>query len=647
MFTIFKTRADHVIDFAAEELKKYLRMMMLQCPEIDIIYEPQAKTGFRLGLIEDFDLSMEATDLALDDEVYIDTDETGGILAGSNPRSVLFAVYRYLKLCGCRFFAPGVDGEYIPRKDITPQKYHHLADNRMRGYTIEGRPSMQNVLAYIDYHAKNELNTFGAYTPFVYMGRWYMHDQLEANREPEPVDADTVAQWHRAIECELLKRGQILTGGSHDTIPQVLGMNPADRELYRSGKLVPTDEMKDKMAMIDGVRDLYHKDIFNTNFCMSRPELRTKYVDVIVDLCKKNRHLKRVSCSLADLPRNHCECEECQKLYPTDFQVMILNEADERLTAEGLDTRLGFSTYVDQQFAPKQEKLKNPSRFNLSYPPISRTYAASITEDSVYPELQPYVRNAWKSPRSVEEGMAYFRKWQEVFPGNCTTYEYHFWVHQYRDPGMMAMSRRLYEDLRALKICKMTGIMEDGSNKSFFPNGFMSHVYAETLINRDIDFEEMKRDYYTHAYGEDWEKALAYFEKMSELFDHPFMCGDKSVDLSKSIFYDPARVKNFEAVKQLAQEGRLMSATHRPMPHNRMQAIHWQLMEYHAAWCELVATAMSAKCQGQDKESQKIWKRAVNEFSKHDVLLDPWFDMSLAAVSIARMVAAMQPIRDF
>lgn len=45
MFTIYKLRADHVIDFAAEELKKYLRMMMLQLPEIDIVYDPDAKTG--------------------------------------------------------------------------------------------------------------------------------------------------------------------------------------------------------------------------------------------------------------------------------------------------------------------------------------------------------------------------------------------------------------------------------------------------------------------------------------------------------------------------------------------------------------------------------------------------------------------------
>jgi len=646
MFTIYKLRADHVIDFAAEELKKYLRMMMVHLPEIDIVYDPDAKSGFRLGVMEDHGLANDVEDSVLDDLVYIDTDEQGGILAGSNTRSVLFAVYRFLRLNGCRFFAPGVDGEFIPRRDITPQKYRKVADHRMRCHTIEGRPSMQNVLAYIDYHAKQELNSFAPYTPFVYMARWYLHDQLEASREAEPVDFETVEQWHRVLECEAIKRGQILLGGSHETVPQVLGIDPKDRELYKKGILEPTEEMKSKMALLNGKRDLYRKDPFFTNFCMSRADLRTKYVDVVVADIKKNRHLMRFNCSLADLPRNHCECEECRKLYPTDFQVMILNELDERLTAEGIDTRIGFSTYVDQQFAPSRERIKNPSRFTISYPPISRSYASSITADSVFPEVEPYVRNAWKSPRSVEEGFAYFRKWQEIFPGDCITYEYHFWVHQYRDPGLMAMSRRIYEDIRALKLLGMSGLNEDGSNKSFFPHAFMSYVFAEALVNRDVDYEELKKDYFTHAYGEDWEAALSYFDRMTELFDHAYMRGDKPTAADQTIYYDPARAEKFDAVHTLAEEGRSLSAAHKLMPH-RIQAIHWQLMKFHARWCELLADAMKEKCLGNDEQAKVVWKKAVAEFGENDIFLDPWFDMSQAVVSYNRIMSAVRPIADF
>ena len=128
MYQIKKMRSNHVIDFAAEELKKYLRMMMPESGDITITYEPSAEDGFRLGFAEDFGLTFEEVDdPVLDDVVHIETDTQGGILTGSNPRSVLFAVYRFLKENGCRWLFPGVDGEYIPIKDIEPTTYHHLA----------------------------------------------------------------------------------------------------------------------------------------------------------------------------------------------------------------------------------------------------------------------------------------------------------------------------------------------------------------------------------------------------------------------------------------------------------------------------------------------------------------------------------------
>ena len=50
MLQIKKMRADHVIDFAAEELKKYLRMMMPHQDEIDIFYDPNATDAWLNGL---------------------------------------------------------------------------------------------------------------------------------------------------------------------------------------------------------------------------------------------------------------------------------------------------------------------------------------------------------------------------------------------------------------------------------------------------------------------------------------------------------------------------------------------------------------------------------------------------------------------
>ena len=68
---IYKMRPEHTIDFAAEELKKYLRMMMPEKGDIPIESKADAKEGFRLGLLSDFGLPCECKDPFLDDIIHI------------------------------------------------------------------------------------------------------------------------------------------------------------------------------------------------------------------------------------------------------------------------------------------------------------------------------------------------------------------------------------------------------------------------------------------------------------------------------------------------------------------------------------------------------------------------------------------------
>ena len=81
MLTINKISSASAIDYAAEELRKYLRMMMPHSGRVIINYAPEAKSGFRLGLMQDFGLDVsDAEDTELDDIIYIDTDREGGII---------------------------------------------------------------------------------------------------------------------------------------------------------------------------------------------------------------------------------------------------------------------------------------------------------------------------------------------------------------------------------------------------------------------------------------------------------------------------------------------------------------------------------------------------------------------------------------
>ena len=637
MFQIKKLRADHVLDFAAEELKKYLRMMMPHCGEIDISYEPEAAAGFRLGLLEDFGLTFEGEDPVLDDVIHVDTDDRGGILAGSNMRSVLFAVYRLLRENGCRWLYPGVDGEYIPVKEIEPVRYHKLADHRFRGFCNEGAEFQQAMLETVDFYAKLELNVYMLEfdIPHIYYDRYYSHPFNTENRFPEPVSHQQILQWKRQCEAEIAKRGLQFHDMGHGWTAEPFGLSSVDG--WNASDQPVTPEQRECLAMLGGVRELCGGVALNTNLCMSKAYVRTTMAKSIVEYAKNHKNVDYLHIWLADSKRNHCECEQCRKARPSDFYMMIMNEVDELLTQEGLDTRIVFIAYVDTMFAPKTVTIRNPERFSLLYAPITRSYCSSIQPDSIIPKTPEYKRNQWDIPKSAEENVAFLRDWQENWKGNGFSYEYHFWKHQCNDPSGLYIARRIYEDIRSLKTMGLRGYVEDGSQRSFFPNGFAVYVYAETLMDRDCDFDKVMEDYFSHAYGESWRQVLAVFQKLRNALDFPYMAGEGTAQPGGH--YDPARVDILKTVEQIAQEENAIAMGHRNMPY-RAQTVSMRLLRRHGEYIRGIAGFMVLKAQGKDAQSLESLEAFRIRFGAYEVELERYFDHFLAFRHFRQIVDA-------
>ncbi len=640
MLKINKIRADHVIDFAAEELKKYLRMMMPECDEIDICYAPGAKDGFRLGLLEDFGLPNEAEDTLLDDVIHVDTQLDGGILAGSNVRSVLFAVYRLLRENGCRWLYPGVDGEHIPVRDLAATRYHKLADHRFRGHCNEGAESQQCMLETIDFYAKQEINIYMLEfdNPYYYYNVYYSHEFNEENRTPEPIPYQQAKQWKRQCEAEIAKRGLMYHDMGHGWTADPFGFDST--EGWKVSQQEIAEEKRQYLAMINGKREFFRGVPLNTNLCMSNPEARAIMIDSVVKYAQTHKNVHYLHVWLADEGNNHCECEECKKARPSDFYMVLLNELDQKLTEAGLDTRIVFCAYQDTIYAPIREKIQNTKRFSLLYGAITRSYATSISEDTVIPEAEEYPRNNWKLPyRAIRTAwnFAHLRQWQKMWSGDCLTYEYHFWRIQYRDPSGLYISRRLYEDIRGLKFMGLDGIIEDGSQRSFFPNGFAIYLYAEALMNRDCDYEKVREDYFRHIYGDAWEQVLSYLQKVSEIFDGEYMQGYKSIDESASRHWNPEYVKVFAGIHAVAEEGRAIARSHLTMP-TRPQTVSMRMLLRHADYIELYAAAMEEMAKGDKAaafEKEEIFRK---EFGKYELELDRYFDHGLAFASIRQFI---------
>lgn len=629
MYKIYKITSNPVADFAAEELKRYLRMMMPRCGEITIEYNPEAKDGFRLGLMQEFGLDVsEVKNPELDDIVHIDADEQGGIIAGDNPRSILLAVYKYLTINGCRWLYPGVDGEFIPIKNVEAVKYHKAADCRYRGQCNEGAESQQAMLETIDWAPKVGMNVYMLEfdIPTVYYDWYYSHRHNTANREPEPVSADTVLQWKRACEAEIAKRGLQFHDIGHGWTVEAFGIDSKGAWSAKGDHPVP-EEAVQYLAEIDGERKLYMNIPVNTNFCMSNPEARKIVANYVADYAQENSHVNYIHVWLADGQKNHCECEVCRTKTPSDWYVMLLNDIDEELTNRKLTNRIGVAVYSDTAYEPTCEYIKNPDRFFMILGAITRSYTYSIPKDPQVP-LTPFVLNKSGRLETMEEHMMRLKLWQKFVPSPAISYEYHFWRHQFYAPGVLSFARRLYEDVLSYKENGLDGMIEDGSQRAFFPNGISYYVYANTLFDTSLDFEKLVKDYFAHAYGEAGDKVIAFLQKIDELMPHTYMEARHSKRRDKSQHFRPEMEEKLLSVEPLTREFEQVLEAYKNMPY-RVQTVSVRMMILYMQYLRGYANAMALKAVGKDDEAQAAAKAFWNEFGKNEIAWERYYDHAM------------------
>jgi len=626
MYKIYKTVANPVVDYAAEELKKYLRMMMPRCGEIDIAYDPQAADGFRLGLMADFDLdTSEAQDLELDDIIHIEADEQGGMIAGSNPRSVLLAVYKYLNLNGCRWLFPGVDGEVIPIRNIQPVRYHKMADCRYRGQCNEGSESQQAMLETIEFTPKVGMNVYMLEfdIPKVYYDYYYNHKFNETHREPEPIDADTVLQWKRACEAEIAKRGLQFHDMGHGWNAESFGISSLGGWKKDENNLVP-EEARQYLALIDGKRDLFKGVALNTNFCMSNAKARAIVTKTVCDYAQLNTHVTYLHVWLADYQMNHCECDACRVKRPSDWYVVLLNEIDEELTRRNLPTRIVFCVYSDTAYEPTCEYIKNPDRFTVLLGAISRSYTYSVEKDPKVAELKPFILNRSARLDSMEEYIVRANLWRKFAPCNSVAYEYHFWKHQYYAPGVLSFAKRLVEDVVSYRDNGFGGMIQDGSQRCFFPNGFSFYCYAQKLFDNSVTFEALKQDYFGHAYGDQAETVLKFLKTVDEMMPQTYMEAKHTARVGSS-FYNPTMEKQLLELIPIAREYEEKFAANSRMP-NRVQTVAMRLMRRYAQYIQGIARLMAIKCMGRDEEAKEAAAAFFDDFGKYELEMERYYD---------------------
>ena len=623
MLKIHKVMDHPTIEYAAQELKKYLRMMMPEGGDIMIKLDPFAKDGFRLGLMDNFGLPLSGDEnKELDDVIYIDCDECGGIISGANPRAVLLAVYEYLKKNGCRWLFPGVDGEFIPMQDIVPVKLRHTPSMRYRGECIEGDAYQEQQLETIEFLPKIGMNLYMVQFEIPPHYRYYDHTNNSENLAPEVTSDRQKLQWKRQCEAEIAKRSLQFHDVGHGFTSKPFGIKgtwTVEEEEPGARKFI---------AEINGERPIINGKPVYTNFCMSSKEARRIVAEYVRDFLKKHLNIDYLHVWLADGKNKHCECEECRKKLPSDFYVELMNEIDELLSKAGIETKIVFICYVDTFWAPISERIKNSDRFVLLFAPIHRSYACSLPDNRVKTELVPYIRNKNVFPSDLASSLDYLEEWKKTYDGPIVAFEYHFWRHyNYSISGQM-QAKLLYDDVKAYGKNGFDGIIQCGSQRALFPSALRIYTFAMAMYDNELSYEEIEEDYLSHLYGEDWKKFRDYLLKLEEALPFDFFSRD-SARLRENCHTDSKMAKSIANIRKITEEGRKLIKDHYNSEY-RVRTVGVRLLEKHAYYCDLISDWIGAKARGEYDLAKELLEVARIESGKFEAEIRGYFDHALA-----------------
>ena len=519
--TVAKIGNNKTVNFAVEELCKYLKLidpeLMLDRRLYDECSE-SVKGVIWVGEDKAFDSLLPAVDKRdLDDAIYIDVDKSKGIITGTNPRSVLIAVYRFLKELGCAWVRDTSDGEIIPRYALSPISVYvcEKASYRHRGVCIEGSDAYEHVFEMINWLPKAGMNAFFRQfmVPGEFFDRWYDHLK-NPYTEKESVTTDDVVAMMRSLEEEIEKRGLLYHAVGHGWTSGAIGVNPTGWE--DKSNTVPEDK-KEMVAMLGGERKYFNEMPLSTNLCYSNPDVKKALSDTVVSYCETHPNADYVHFWLADGANNFCECENCAKFLPSDWYVDVMNEIDEKLSEKGIRARIVFLAYVDLLWAPVKNKLKNPDRFTIMFAPIKRNFDVSFKtlncDETVIPE---YELNKSVIPKDIVENAAHLAKWFES--SNVTDgfdYDYHLMWNLIRDGGGIMTSHVLFDDMQNLDRIGLCGMVSCQLMRCSFPTGLAMAMMAEGLWDKTCDFEEKSDSYFLSAFGNDGLAVKEYLKKLT------------------------------------------------------------------------------------------------------------------------------------
>lgn len=320
--------------FAAEELRRTLRR--IGAPALPV--RPRAN-GPRIALRH-----------GPRGDGFLRAPDAGGLLLrGDGPRGLLYAVYDLLESLGCRWVAPGPDGERLPRLARVALPAVGAADRPAlpgRGLIIGHDHFLAEAELWVEWAARARLSAVFIHT---------------IGRGPA-LGACRLRSWRarrKAILPLIAARGlDVELGGHHlsDLLPRRLFRERPELFRHNGRRRTP-----------------------DANFCPSHPDTQAILRERGAAFFRAYPEAQVYHLWPDDLlGGGWCACPRCAGLAPADQALLATNTLAEALAELRPDARVSYLAYHDTEQAPR--RLTPHPQVELLFAPRPRSYAQGIGE---------------------------------------------------------------------------------------------------------------------------------------------------------------------------------------------------------------------------------------------------------------------------
>ncbi|NMA21545.1 MAG: DUF4838 domain-containing protein [Lentisphaerae bacterium] len=517
---------NEVLVFAASELQKYLakiaglELTATTCPD---------EADFLLG-------GSELPENKWDDAFLLKSRNGKLHLAGSNARSVLFAVYDFLENLGCRWTAPGIDT--LPsgvQVDLTGWDKLERASSRYRGYAVCGAGDTADSMPYmtqmIDWMLKQKCNLyFSEGFPLECPGdQWSCKDGVRPLQHIEHACGDwSLAERNALLERkeQLIRlarsRGMLIERYGHGWAAGIIehfaeinkiSLQEARKRLRAKGKISHEEGELGKSTMW-------------FQFCMSEPGLRELYIEHVVDYLKKHHSDADIAAFwLGDGYDNACLCPRCVEKPFSEWYMDIFQEIVREVGKFAPELRFEGLIYFMTMEPPTSHWLDDIDSVDFIIAPWNRCYrhrldAQECRNEGWSPDFRNNASHDFENsrrPLNHDVGEA-IRGWRaKIRNFHTRMFEYYSLSCE---PGRHRLSYDATDLARDIRDFTRLGIEGSVSCESMYtdlPFFLIHHVSTALMWNPQADEKKIRQTLARDLFGKDADRVLEAADQVATL----------------------------------------------------------------------------------------------------------------------------------